>query len=313
MRRSRSIAPSLRMPLSPRPGSGAGLCCCPLAVTTMRRRLSTAPTVLNPGLVSAWLAKGQVAYLEKRYDDALVAWNRALDLNPDQSAVAAACLRVKLHQCDWTDFESGCASGQVIGPKREARLTVHVRRDLVDIGRAASMRAHVGREQLSSPEFAGLARRALHSRPHPPRLSFGRFSRARDRVPDGGPARAARPRALRIDRRLMGSRDDSPMRKRSSAPSSALSTRAGAVTTTSPACWSRLEVDVAVDLKGHTTGSRRDPGPPPGANPGHLARLPRDDGCGFHRLHRRRPLRPSQGGPPLLHREGRRTCPTATR
>lgn len=66
--------------------------------------------VLNPGLVSAWLAKGQVAYLEKRYDDALAAWNRVLDLNPGQAAVAAACLRVKLHQCDWTDFEGGCAS-----------------------------------------------------------------------------------------------------------------------------------------------------------------------------------------------------------
>lgn len=67
-------------------------------------------TVLNPGLVSAWLTNGQVAYLEKRYADALVAWNRALALNPDQPAVAAACLRVKLHQCDWTDFERGCAS-----------------------------------------------------------------------------------------------------------------------------------------------------------------------------------------------------------
>lgn len=66
--------------------------------------------VLNPGLVSAWLAKGQVAYLEKRYDDALAAWNSVLDLNPGQAAVAAACLRVKLHQCDWTDFESDCAS-----------------------------------------------------------------------------------------------------------------------------------------------------------------------------------------------------------
>lgn len=66
--------------------------------------------VLNPGLVSAWLAKGQVAYLEKRYDDALAAWNRVLDLNPGQAAVAAACLRVKLHQCDWTDFESDCVS-----------------------------------------------------------------------------------------------------------------------------------------------------------------------------------------------------------
>ncbi len=64
----------------------------------------------NPSLPSAWLARGQVCYLEKRYDDALAAWNKALALDPDQPGVAAACLRVRMHHCDWTDFETSCES-----------------------------------------------------------------------------------------------------------------------------------------------------------------------------------------------------------
>ncbi|OAF15851.1 hypothetical protein AYJ54_39205 [Bradyrhizobium centrolobii] len=78
---------------------------------------------LNPNLADAWLAKGQVAYLEKRYDEALTAWNSVLALNPDHSAVAAACLRIKMHLCDWADFEPACASlrsavrsGKIVAP-----------------------------------------------------------------------------------------------------------------------------------------------------------------------------------------------------
>jgi protein O-GlcNAc transferase len=80
-------------------------------------------TALNPNLAGAWLAKGQVAYLDKRYDDALAAWDRTLTLNPDQPSVAAACLRVKMHRCDWSGFEAACSSlrtsvqgGKIISP-----------------------------------------------------------------------------------------------------------------------------------------------------------------------------------------------------
>ncbi|MFB9263570.1 tetratricopeptide repeat protein [Bradyrhizobium erythrophlei] len=75
------------------------------ALTALDRALA-----LNQNLTGAWLAKGQVAYLEKRYDEALAAWNHALARNPDQPAVAAACLRARMHHCDWTDFEAGCQS-----------------------------------------------------------------------------------------------------------------------------------------------------------------------------------------------------------
>ncbi|MCP3368310.1 tetratricopeptide repeat protein [Bradyrhizobium cajani] len=78
---------------------------------------------LTPNLAGAWLAKGQVAYLEKRYDEALAAWTRTLALNPDQPSVAAACLRVKMHLCDWSGFDAACTSlrasvrdGKIISP-----------------------------------------------------------------------------------------------------------------------------------------------------------------------------------------------------
>lgn len=77
----------------------------------------------NPGLLHAWLARGQVAYLQKRYDDALTAWEKTLALSPDQPGVAAACLRVRQHLCDWTGFETACEAarssvrnGQMIAP-----------------------------------------------------------------------------------------------------------------------------------------------------------------------------------------------------
>ncbi|MBR0838961.1 tetratricopeptide repeat protein [Bradyrhizobium liaoningense] len=75
------------------------------AMTALDRAIA-----LDPNLAGAWLAKGQVAYLEKHYDEALAAWNKTLALNPDQPSVAAACLRVKMHLCDWTGFDEACTS-----------------------------------------------------------------------------------------------------------------------------------------------------------------------------------------------------------
>ena len=78
---------------------------------------------LNPKLPHAWLARGQVAYLQKRYDEAHTAWEKTLLLSPDQPGVAAACLRIRQHLCDWAGFETACEAtrssvrnGQTIAP-----------------------------------------------------------------------------------------------------------------------------------------------------------------------------------------------------
>jgi predicted O-linked N-acetylglucosamine transferase (SPINDLY family) len=65
---------------------------------------------LNPTLADAWRARGQVCFLEKRYDEALAGWSKALTLRPDQPGVEAACLRIRMHHCDWTNFDAACAS-----------------------------------------------------------------------------------------------------------------------------------------------------------------------------------------------------------
>jgi protein O-GlcNAc transferase len=77
----------------------------------------------NPHLSQAWLARGQLSYLKKRHKDALDDWARSLDLDPNQPGVAAACLRARMHLCDWSDFETACASvrasvrdGKVVAP-----------------------------------------------------------------------------------------------------------------------------------------------------------------------------------------------------
>lgn len=67
---------------------------------------------LDPKLAEAWLARAQASYLEKSYDDALAAWNKTLALNPDQPSVAAACLRIRQHHCDWTGFEAACEAAR---------------------------------------------------------------------------------------------------------------------------------------------------------------------------------------------------------
>jgi protein O-GlcNAc transferase len=77
----------------------------------------------DPTLPNARLARGQACYLQKRYDEAVTDWKEALALRPDQPSLEAACLRVRLHHCDWTDFDAACASvassvrnGQLIAP-----------------------------------------------------------------------------------------------------------------------------------------------------------------------------------------------------
>jgi protein O-GlcNAc transferase len=77
------------------------------AITALDQALAS-----NANLPNAWLVRGQAHYLEKRYDTALADWNKALALNPDQPGVAAACLRIRMHHCNWAGFEAACESAR---------------------------------------------------------------------------------------------------------------------------------------------------------------------------------------------------------
>jgi predicted O-linked N-acetylglucosamine transferase (SPINDLY family) len=78
---------------------------------------------LDPQLANAWRARGQLCYLRKHYDDALESWGKSLHQNPDQPDIAAACQRVRMHVCDWADYDQATASirssvqsGKIVAP-----------------------------------------------------------------------------------------------------------------------------------------------------------------------------------------------------
>jgi len=77
----------------------------------------------DPQLANAWRLRGQLCYLRKQYDDALESWGNSLRQNPDQPDIAAACQRVRMHVCDWTDYDQATASirssvqsGKIVAP-----------------------------------------------------------------------------------------------------------------------------------------------------------------------------------------------------
>jgi protein O-GlcNAc transferase len=78
---------------------------------------------LDPQLANAWRVRGQLHYLGKRYDDALASWGRSMHLNPAQPDIVAACQRVRMHLCDWTDYDevnasirSSVRNGDIVSP-----------------------------------------------------------------------------------------------------------------------------------------------------------------------------------------------------
>ncbi|WP_354116949.1 tetratricopeptide repeat protein [Bradyrhizobium sp. LA6.12] len=213
-------------------------------------------TALNPGLVSAWLAKGQVAYLEKRYDDALVAWNRALDLNPDQSAVAAACLRVKLHQCDWTDFESGCASvrssvrsGKLVSPF----MFVAIPSTSAEQLQCARTWAENNFRLQNSPVWRG--ERYTHDRIRIGYLSADFHQHATSQLMAGVFEHHDRTR-FEITAISIGPNDGSDMRRRIEAAFERFVDAKPQSDTQIAELVRALEVDILVDLKGYTQDAR---------------------------------------------------------
>ena len=61
---------------------------------------------LKPDLVGAWLGRGNVFAELKRHDDALTAFGRAYALKPNDPFAEGARLHAKMRLCDWSNFEA---------------------------------------------------------------------------------------------------------------------------------------------------------------------------------------------------------------
>jgi protein O-GlcNAc transferase len=64
---------------------------------------------IKPDSAEAWLGRGNVFTGLKRYDEAFAAYDRALSIKPDLKTVEGARLHSKIHLCDWTELEAETA------------------------------------------------------------------------------------------------------------------------------------------------------------------------------------------------------------
>ncbi len=65
---------------------------------------------VKPDLAGAWLGRGNVFVALRRYGDALTAFDKAFRLKPDDPFAEGARLHAKMRLCDWTNFEAECAN-----------------------------------------------------------------------------------------------------------------------------------------------------------------------------------------------------------
>ena len=60
---------------------------------------------LDPYLAEAWLGRGNVFWNLAQYDNALTAYDQALSLSPDLKHATGGRLHAKMHLCDWAKIE----------------------------------------------------------------------------------------------------------------------------------------------------------------------------------------------------------------
>jgi predicted O-linked N-acetylglucosamine transferase (SPINDLY family) len=211
---------------------------------------------LNSSLPNAWLARGQASYLEKRYDEALTDWNKALALRPDQPGVEAACLRTRMHNCDWAGFDDACASarssvqnGKLIPPFMFVAIPSTTAEQL----RCARLWIESNFRSVSGS--AGRGERYDHDRIHVAYLSADFHQHATSQLMAGAFEHHDRSR-FRITGISVGPNDNSNMRRRIEAAFEHFVEARPQGDDQIADLVRAMEVDILVDLKGYTQGAR---------------------------------------------------------
>jgi protein O-GlcNAc transferase len=60
---------------------------------------------VRPDMAEAWGGRGNVSISRKRFDDAFFAYDKAFSFNPDLTSVEGARLHCKMHICDWHNLD----------------------------------------------------------------------------------------------------------------------------------------------------------------------------------------------------------------
>ena len=220
------------------------------ALTSIDRSIELADHV-----PAAWRARGQACYLAKRYDEALRDWTRSLALQPDQPDIAAARLRVKMHLCDWSDYEatveairSFVRAGAAVAPLMFIAIPTPAAEQL------QCARQWVSRNFRPAPDPATPAPRD-HDRIHVAYLSADFHEHATSQLLAGVIEHHDKSR-FQITAISVGPDDGSPMRHRMRVAFERFIDARSQGDDEIAELIRAMGVDVLVDLKGYTQGAR---------------------------------------------------------
>ncbi len=63
---------------------------------------------LKPDFAQVWLGRGNIFFALKRYNEAFAAYDKAFALNPELVGAESSRLHAKMHLCDWSNFDAEC-------------------------------------------------------------------------------------------------------------------------------------------------------------------------------------------------------------
>jgi protein O-GlcNAc transferase len=214
---------------------------------------------LKPDYADAWSNRGQALADLARYDEAVASYDRAIALKPDMPYLFGFRMHAKMHACDWTDFAQECeALNTAVASGSRSSLPFHLLPTPASPGiELQCARRYVVDSHPASPKPLWTGERYRHDRIRLAYVSGDFHDHATAHLMAGLFEHHDKARFETIAMSF-GPAHDSAVRQRLMRSFDrfvdvhAHSDRAVAEHIR------RLEVDIAVDLKGFTQGSRTD-------------------------------------------------------
>jgi protein O-GlcNAc transferase len=210
---------------------------------------------LNPGLTDAWVCRGNLATVLKRYGEAFAAYDGALSLTPDLKYVAGQRLYAKLHMCDWTGVETQVTS--LLSAIRESKPASVPFAILPMTSSPADQLQCARRFVVDQPSFPALWRGGVYSHDRI-RVAYlsGNFHEHVTAVCAAGLFERHDTSRFEVSGISFGPNRNSPMRQRLQAAFERFADVHDNSDEEAADLIRRLEIDIAVDLDGHTENAR---------------------------------------------------------
>jgi protein O-GlcNAc transferase len=210
---------------------------------------------LKADLAEAWLGIGNVFAEFKRYEDAVAAYDRAAALKSDLNYVAGARLHARLNLCDWADLETDI--GKLLSNMREQNV-LNFPFTLLSIASSAADQLHCARRYVQNqPTFPRIWRGEAY--PHD-RIRVAYLSADLGEHPIGyltvGMFEQHDRSRFEVTGISFGPDQNSPLRERIKAAFERFVDVRDNGDQQIAELLRELEVDITVDLMGHTQNAR---------------------------------------------------------